>query len=361
MKILHIITSGRCWAGMEQYAFDVAEAMKCGSDEVCFVVATDGDLVVPRYEALGKVYRLPMKSKFDFASIRALREIVRTEQPDIIHTHQPKNIFHAHRARKGCGRNTAVVHTVHFAINKTSPQWLYSYIFALPQRVIAVSERVRRRAMEVYPNLKSEQVVTILNSVNPSRLSAVEAVKGGEPIVFGFAGRLVRDKGIHVFIKAAGTIARAGYDFRLLVAGRGDEAYADELKRLAADEGIADKVRFLGFIDRIGEFIESIDVAVLPSIVSEAGSLMLVEYMCAGRAVITTSNGAQGEVVDDSVNGFLVPPDDVEALAAKLSVIAGNPALAREMGHAARNRYEERLSFDKFVENTRNTYLEALK
>lgn len=346
---------------MEQYAWDVANAMKHRGDEVCFVVATDGDVVVPRYEELGKVYRLPMKSKFDFASIKELKKIVRDEQPDIIHTHQPKNIFHAHRARKGAGRNIAVVHTVHFAINPTSPQWLYSRIFALPERIIAVSERVRRRAMEVYPNLKPEQVVTILNSVNPSRLGSVAPVQASERLTFGFAGRLVQDKGIHIFIKAAGMAIRDGHDFNLIIAGRGDEEYTAELKRLAEEEGVADKVQFPGFIDRIGEFIGGIDVAVLPSIVSEAGSLMLVEYMCAGRSVITTDNGSQGEVIDDGVNGFLIPPDNAEALADKLAALASNPAKAREMGFAARLRYEERLSFDKFIDHTGVTYREALK
>lgn len=345
---------------MEQYAWDVADAMKRGGDEVCFVVASDGDVVIPRFEELGSVYRLPMKSKFDFESIRGLREIVRAEQPDIIHTHQPKNIFHAHRSRKRAGKNIAVVHTVHFVINPTSPQWLYSRIFALPERTIAVSGKVRNRTFEVYPNLEPEQVVTVLSSVNPLRLNGVGDIKSGETVTFGYAGRLVAEKGVHVLIKAAGATVRAGLDLRLLIAGLGDEEYTAQLRGLAHAEGIVDKVHFMGFIDRIGEFIEKIDVAVLPSIASEAISLMLIEYMCAGRPVITTMNGAQKEIIDDGISGFLIPPDNYETLAVKLAEFAVNPNLALEMGRAAKQTYEDRLSFDRFIENTRNTYIDAL-
>lgn len=358
MKILHIITSSTCWAGMEQYAYDLSLAMKERGDELLFVIASDGDVVYPRFEPLGKVYLLPLKSKFDFHSIRELRGILKVENPDIIHTHQPKNIFHASRAARGM-KGVAVVHTLHFNINPTSPHWLYRRIFDMPNLIIAVSQCVRERAMEVYPNLSPDKVVCVLSSVDASRLELLPTADHTVPVM-GYAGRLVEEKGLSVIIRAAGIVKALGHDFRLLIAGRGDERYVESLRSLIRDLGLEDRVEFVGFVDRMGEFASRLDFALVPSIVSEAMSLMLLEYMYLGKAVITTNNGGQREVIRDGVDGLLIESNDEVMLAEAMVKLLINKKLTEDMGRAAKVKFDTELSFSAFVDCTRAVYEEAL-
>lgn len=361
MTILQIITSSRCWAGMEQYAFDVSREMIARGHRVVFVIADDGDVVYPRFQEIGKVYLLPLKSKFDVASIRGLKKIVRREKPDIIHTHQPKNIFHAFFAG-GREHRPKIVHTLHFRINPTSPQWLYSWIFTRPARLIAVSELVRRRVMEVYPRLRPEQVVTVLNSIDTRRFGTPSEAEERHAVpVIGYAGRLVPEKGVEVLIRAAGKLKREGFAFRLRLAGVGLNAYRDRLERLTQEEGIASNTEFMGFVKEMGRFIDSLDIAALPSVVSEAGSLMLLEYMAAGKTVVASNNGSQGEVVDDGENGLLVPPADVDALTGALRNLLTDGERCRSMGAAAKEKFDRELSFAVFIDRTTAVYRAALE
>lgn len=344
---------------MEQYAFDLSVGMKERGHELFFVIANDGDVVYPRFEKIGKVYLLPLKSKFDFKSIAALRKILKIEKPDIIHTHQPKNIFHAKRASRAM-KGVAIVHTLHFAINPTSPDWLYRRIFAMPARTIGVSDLVCRRAMEVYPNLDPRKVVRVINSVNTSRIERSQMPSHDTPVV-GYAGRLVADKGVDVLIRAAARLNDRGVDFRMLIAGRGDDHYTAQLQEMVRQSGLQDKVEFVGFVDRMSEFISQIDIAVLPSVVSEACSLMLLEYMYAGRAIVASDNGSQGEVIESGREGVLISPSNDKALSEALETLLLDGECRQRMGLAARNRFDDQFSFDKFIDTTLEVYRDALQ
>lgn len=358
MKIVHIITSSRSWAGMEQYAYDLSCAMKERGDEMLFVIAADGDVVYPRFEKVGKVYLLPLKSKFDFNSIWKLRQILKSERPDIIHTHQPKNIFHAARAR-GAMRGMHIVHTLHFEIHPTAPHWLYKRIFDMPDRIISVSERVRQRVLSIYPNVNAQKVVRVLNSVDSSRLECLPGVEHDVPVI-GYAGRLVEEKGVSVILRAVAMVKSAGFDFKLLLAGRGDEQYVKELHAIARELGLEDRVEFLGFVDRMGAFVSRLDIALLPSIVREACSLMLLEYMYLGKPVITTNNGGQVEVINDGVNGMLIEPSDAPMLADAIIKLLKDRELMVEMGAKAKEKFDLELSFPQFIDRTRGVYLDLL-
>lgn len=356
MKILHIITSSKCWAGMEQYAFDLSRGVIAEGHDVFFVIANDGDVVHPRFEQLGKVYLLPLRSKFDVSSILALRKIIQKEKPDIIHTHQPKNIVHAHLARSN---GMAIVNTIHFFIHPTFPNRLYSWIFNRADRIIAVSNFVRKRAMEVYPNLTTQKVVTILSSIERKRIKTDTIPT--KKVTVGYAGRIVKEKGLEIMIEATRELVHSGVNFNLLIAGTGNDEYIDKLKQKVKKYDLSETIEFIGFVKDINDYMQQIDFALLPSIVKEAGSLMLLEYMAAGKAVITTNNGGQVEVSEDGVTGFLIDPDNANLLAEKMGFLILNIEERNKMGNAALQKFNQKLYFEQFVDKTMEVYKEALK
>jgi len=366
MVILHIITSSRNWAGMEQYAFDLAKGLQARGDRSVFVVNNDGDVVHPRLEAAGKVYLCPLKSKFDPKSIRALRKIIRREQPDIIHTHQPKNIFQAWFAKE---KKMPIIHTLHFVIGPSSPRGLYQWIFGRAARIVAVSALAKQRILELYPGLDADRIIPIFNSADPDRLQcapAAEAETSGRPEhevsvpVIVYAGRLTPEKGIEVLLEAARLLKRDGKRFLLKIAGTGNETYVNALKAKAESDGLADTVVFEGFLPRIGGFLDGIDIGVLPTIVPEACSITVLEFMSAGKAIVATDNGGPAEYLEHGIDGLLVPPSDPLRLRDALARLLDDAPLRETAGRNARTKFDNALSFGQFIERTRQVYLDCM-
>lgn len=106
--------------------------------------------------------------------------------------------------------------------------------------------------------------------------------------------------------------------------------------------GLDHKCRLLGVYNTIGErneFMESIDVFVLPSL-TEGTPNAIIEAMAHQKPIVATNVGGIPDLVSDDT-GILVPPNDVEALANALGRLAGDSQLLQTMGIAARKRYEQ--------------------
>jgi len=175
----------------------------------------------------------------------------------------------------------------------------------------------------------------------------------GRPVIL-FASKLQNRKRcgdvLEAFLKltSRGTIQPAPY---LLIVGDGEERGALEEKAQAARPG---DVRFLGFQNQtaLPRFFDLCDVFVLAS-VDEPWGLVINEVMNAGRPVIVSNEvGCQRDLVEDGVNGFVVPARDVDGLTNSLERILANPQWAREMGLNGMKKIQN-FSFEQNVSELR--------
>jgi glycogen(starch) synthase len=151
-------------------------------------------------------------------------------------------------------------------------------------------------------------------------------------------GRHVPQKGFDVLLRAFARLAtEPGFDHDLILAGDGPEHEA--LKRLAGSLATCDRVTFTGRVDHATamKLFAGCSFFALPSR-HEPFGIVNLEAMAAGKAVIATRVGGVPEIVSDRVNGLLVPPEDVEALADATRRIAGDPALRELLGAAGREQ-----------------------
>ena len=160
-------------------------------------------------------------------------------------------------------------------------------------------------------------------------------------------GRLVAKKGFDLLIRAFAKLDRPG--LRLRIAGDGPESAA--LHALAKEEGIADRVDFLGSRPHSEclTLIAGGAIFALPCRTSTSGDrdgipVVLMEAMAAGKPVVAGRLESIAELVEDGVGGLLVPPDDVDALAAALARLVDDPEGGRRMGLAGRARVQEEFS-----------------
>ena len=166
------------------------------------------------------------------------------------------------------------------------------------------------------------------------------------------ASRLLWDKGIGEYVEAARQIKRQGLAVEFLLAGDIDSGNpasvsADDVESWRA----AGIVRPLGHVEDMAVLLSDIDVMVLPSSYGEGVPRSLIEAAACGLPIITTDAPGCREIVEEGVNGYLVPVRDAHALADAIRRLYANPALRQSMGQAGREKvlkeFDERIVFEK--------------
>jgi glycosyltransferase involved in cell wall biosynthesis len=153
-----------------------------------------------------------------------------------------------------------------------------------------------------------------------------------------YAGRLSHEKGVETLLEAA----RRRPDLRIVVAGSGP-------LELAVRAGANGPVAYAGHVDRptITKLLHHAAFALVPSESPESLSFSALEALAAGVPVIASRLGALPEIVEDGVNGLLVPPGDPDALAEAMASLWHDPSRRAAMRCAARRTAAERFSLEK--------------
>ena len=151
-----------------------------------------------------------------------------------------------------------------------------------------------------------------------------------------YVGRIDRHKGVDTAVRALAQLPLAA---ELSIWGTGDEGYVAEMRRLAGDLGVGQRVRFEGWVDADGlaKAYDDADVVVFPVRWEEPFGLVPLEAMGVGRAVVTTARGGTGEFIRDGQNALVFEPDDAESLAAAVRRLAGDEQLRTRLRTAGRD------------------------
>ncbi|MFO7273404.1 MAG: glycosyltransferase family 4 protein [Bacillota bacterium] len=280
-----------------------------------------------------------------------LYRIMRRWRPHIVHTHGALSGRIAGRLA-----GVRVVYTKHglaaaveASVQVRSPgAWLRRLaVRRFADRIVAVSAAVRDAL--VAQGADPGAVRVIPGGVD---LRAYEQVPPPVPGVVGALGRLEREKGFDVLLDA---MAELRGEARLILGGDGSQRQA--LAARVEKEGLP--VELTGFVADVPAFLGRTGVFVLPSR-SEGLGLVAVEAMAAGRPVVATRVGGLPEVVVDGETGFLVEPEDPEALARAIRALLADPARAARMGAAGRERVRKLFSAERMAEATAALYEELI-
>jgi glycosyltransferase involved in cell wall biosynthesis len=165
-------------------------------------------------------------------------------------------------------------------------------------------------------------------------------------VVVAYAGRLVAHKGIHVLTAAARAALPQVPNLHVVVLGGTPRHAADDvlgaLRARAQSWGLADRLHMPGHVEEVERYVADADVAVVPSTCADGYPLAAIEALCLGVPVIASAIGGLPEIVRDGVDGVLVPPGDVVALADAMVSLARQPDQRLRMARAARDGSRDR-------------------
>lgn len=218
----------------------------------------------------------------------------------------------------------------------------------IPSHYIANSRATRDSMVRSAPWLDPSDVTVIYNGIDVERFARAEPADLGLPedaIVVGFVGRFEERKGIRELMSAWERVATAVPAAHLVLAGAGG-ALADELDRWAAT---ASRVQAIGFREEMAGVMAAFDLLVVPSHFEGFG-IVIAEAMAAGVPVIASRASNLPELLDDGVEGRLVPVRDPDALAATITDLALDARRRREMGDAGRARARRDFAIGRVID-----------
>jgi glycosyltransferase involved in cell wall biosynthesis len=280
---------------------------------------------------------------------RALARTLHAMDPDVIHSNGFKAHVIAARLRR---RRAALVWHMHEYVSarpvtRVLVRWYARYCDAIVANSASVADDVRavvggRVPVQVIHNAVDIDRFSPSGPVaNLDALAAMPAAPEGTVRV-GLVATFSRWKGHETFLRAIAEMPESARVRGYVVGGAlydtdGSQHSRDELVVMAGKLGVADRVGFTGFSDAPEAVMRGLDVVVHASTEPEAFGLVIAEAMACGRAVVTSGTGGAAEVIRDGEDALTHKPGDHHELASRLSSLAANAGLRRQLGSAARD------------------------
>lgn len=368
MRILQL-TSHLNVGGITRYVLTLSQRLAARGHAV--TIAADDGRAAEQVRALGLTHwPLALNTSAEFSptvrwETRRLLERLRAAPVDVIHAHTRVGQVVADAVSRRLG--VPYVTTWHGIYRLRLGRRLWPCTGAI---AIAISEPVRAQLLHDF-HMPPARVRRIYNGIDvdhyarPPAPGALEAyrVRWGIPSggrVIGGLGRLAAGevKGFDLLLVAASLLTHDLPDLRVLIVGDGPRR--PFLEDIARRLGLRDRVVFAGTAEDVRLPLALMDLFIFPSRWPEAFGLTLVEAMAAGNTVIATRMGAVPEIVRHGVDGWVVPPNDPEALANAAAPLLRDPEARRRFGAQAQARVRALFTLDRLTDEVEAVYREVV-
>ena len=324
-----------------------------------------GLLAADLEEAGVPVTLIRLRSRLDPWGLRALARWLRDQRVDLVHSHMYRSNVPATIAARWAGVRHVLcqVHNVdtwETRRQRRLDRWLMRWRTAM----LAVSEEVKRDVVAAL-RCSPDRVRVLYNGIDVEAFGSIRPQPEmrrelGVPSLHRLVvvvARLVEQKGHIRLLRALEALRGDLPPTHVLLVGEGKMRAT--LEREVRARGLEKMVTFTGHRDDVAQILALADLSVLPSD-REGFSNALVESLAAGVPVVATDVGGNGEAIVHGESGFLVSPDDPDALARTLRTVLVDDGLRFRMADAARRR-ARRFSLDTMLEDTRDLYLDFLE
>ncbi|MFC1658436.1 glycosyltransferase family 4 protein [Candidatus Omnitrophota bacterium] len=369
MKVCHFISSGGFF-GAENMIITLANEQLSAGADVCLGVFRNSQNPHLEISKAAASLNIPVKilecsGKFDLKAIFKIRDFIKKEDIEILHTHGYKANFYIFfssfflRAKR-----IATCHTW-YSVNAKMKlyEWLDKLLLRRFDKITTVSEALKNEILG--SGIAKDRISVINNGISlkgfedPGDTAYLKNEFGlnENHKIIAVIARLARDKGHIYLLKAISKAIKAIPEISCLIIGDGQLRAQLELE--ARSLGLGNKVIFTGIRRDIPQLLSLTELIVMPSL-KEGMPFAILEAMAAKKPIIASRAGAIPDMIEDGIDGLLVEPGDVDGLRIAIESLLKNQEKATLL---ARNGYEKiksRFSSRKMAEDYIRVYQEAL-
>ena len=365
LKILYVIDRLNLGAGRVLY--DLVKFLP--KEEFSIKIATlypHGNLIDLFEELNIEIINLNKKSGKDLGLILKLKNLIKKEKFDIVHTHNVDGFEYGVLAAK-LAKTKKIIHTAHGKsvkegnIRKLREKIIHKFISRYLTDYITVSNDLKQYAWKNWCKNKSK-IKTIHNGIDTNKFKKINInknylsdlnIKENNKLIGIVAG--LRPVKNHVTLFKAMKIIKKRIPYsKLLVIGDGSEK--EKLERLVDRLGLNKEILFLGNRQDIVELWNILDVGCLSSL-SECLSITLLEGMACEVPFVATNVGGNAEVIENEKNGFLIKSRDYESMAEKITNLLNAKGTKELIGKEARKTILDNFNINNMIKKYKEIYL----
>ena len=394
MKEIALVHAASAMSGVEFSTYYLIEHLDRSSWTPLVICPEEGDLptrarqagaqvaVVPRASFLSTSARIAGHTLLNplalianlgalVSSARSLSKFLKARRPALVVTKGMEAHFYGGLAARWEGIPCVwhVQDRVSERAGKLFPWTLAAAGRIFASQVIVDAESIAKQLAPIVP---ASRVSLILNGVDTQEFSpsvdgsSVRAEWKAEPgdLLIGMIGRLTPWKGQRILIQAFARIADRVPHSRVVLVGSSlfdTSEFARALRAEVARFGLEKRVIFAGFRWDMPQVLAALDIVAHTSLEKDSSPLAVVSAMAAGKPIVCTRVDGTAQLFEEGVDGLLVPPGDVEALAEKLILLSRETDLARRLGQAARAKAENELSVEGYTLRCEQVFEKALE
>lgn len=345
----NFINSIKFWGGGERYVFDLAFGLRAKNFPVR-IYGRPGRELLRRTAAAG-LESIPLPMRFDYDP-SPLLQMGSISEADVFVAVTPRDL--------------KLLRLLAFLYPKAKYFWLLGvcypentreYRWLLKNeniRLVAVCDFLKYEILEQLPQAAG-RISILPTGVDPPAVDPAAARRSlaekfhvfPDKLFLGIFSRLVPGKGHSLLFRALEQVKRAGVDFHLWVSNVGER---DRLESEAVGLGLGDLVTFTGDQPDVLPWMAGVDVVLLPS-EKECFPYVVMEAMALGKTAVASRVGGLPEMVENGVDGILLPPGEADIWAQTIIELARSPRRRAELGRAAKAKVVSRFSQDRMVAN----------
>lgn len=298
---------------------------------------------------------VPKRGKLSMHLLADLERALRKLQPDIVQTHLSGGDIWGRIAARRLGvpiisRQANVARDLGFFRNT-----VMRLLRKKADQYIACSTAVKKSIARAH-NINPEKITVIYNSVSEKRFASVTSPQWKEPISFLLLGRLVRQKGVDIALRACAQL-KDRFAWRATIVGEGEEQ--EKLMRMVRDLGLQEQVTFRPPTTEVPQLFQEHDLVLMPSR-WEGFGVVALEAMASARTLIASRVDGLAEFVQHKKNGFLIEPENADALAAQIQWCLEHKKECIAIGKQARTYVADKFSPKTMAQAYEKVYLNLL-
>lgn len=358
LRILHVLAETG-WSGGEEQLAHVVRRLHARGHVNEFALLPGARFSTFAAELGLRVHEVDLRRPLRHGGLAALRRVAAGTVPELVHFGCGRSLLWGGLALR---RATVPVKLTTRRIDYPIGRWPWhaGRYRRLVDHVIGNCQAVVDRV--VAAGVPAERVSLIHEGIDAAPFRGLAAGRAAarerlgipaEALLVGCAATLRPRKGQRTLIEAVAALASRFPTLRLVLAGSGADQAA--LRAFAQARGVADRVSVPGPIRPVQDLLAACDVFAMASW-HEGLANACLEAAAASLPQVVSSAGGLPEIVEDGVNGFVVPPGDSRAFADRLARLLADDTLRRSTGEAGRRRVDERFTVERMVRSTEELF-----